>query len=386
MNRVVLVDLEDKEATIGEEEKQKRRKTSERYDSEDSFYEEDEKPEKGETDCRYENFYCVQGDSLAPAERRSEGRDEKSEKKKEKREIIREKFVDEKEKLVRELESVPESRIEEVIERLVVLEVVTEQEPSAEMLVRSIRETTEQAYNTTEDIVRRTFAKERLEKIVESVKKEIEAIEEEIKRCIGENESASSMGQEGGTGGDAEGSSKIKFNDSFMEILSNYTDREYIVFYMNLYLSGKKRVLEHSVKKNIFINLRKLFPPDIREKVMSLGKKIAVHFLKKTKQPKKGKTEREQEAEAGEERAEGSSVKESSREEGEGRGESQTGAQEIFEEGAVSDACTPRETQEDFSFDIKFTQEEAGKEAREKKQAPVINSAETDSLNYSSSF
>ncbi|KAI5143341.1 hypothetical protein NEPAR06_1771 [Nematocida parisii] len=269
MHAVTIVDLSKKEVEIKKKEVKKKRRIVDVYDITDPFYQEDE--EVTTFECRYENFFCLSGD--APAEKKKEAEGESEEKtKKDKKETARERYAKQKQDRLEEYSEVPSDQKAKALKELAVLELLTAQEPAAKDLVDAImglypNENKEEIKN----IIEKVLSKEGMEGIfaeAEKTKKELSnEIQPEILKRVKKNEVTDAQ--------------EIQFDNELLDLLVRYTDVEYLIFYIKLFISGKKRILEHKVKKNAVIALQELFPAECRSS--SLGKKIAMHVIRKKK-------------------------------------------------------------------------------------------------------
>ncbi|KAI5188600.1 hypothetical protein NECID01_0213 [Nematocida sp. AWRm77] len=300
--RVVHVDLAQKEVELQSTSKQKKRKTADTYDTNDPFFQEDEAVGPEHAECQYENFYCVSGEKmLSIVEKKREEKKEEHKIKKEKRESTRQKFLEEKEELLASIKAgdVSETDFGESAQKLVVLEILTAQDAKPETLLQAAEESlAKDQFEKISPLIKQSFTKESVEHILEKAVGESQALQEEIKEEIEkEKQKVEELEAEDPT--DAK-YAKLQFDAAFIEKLCQYTDKEYLVIYFNMYLSGKKRVLEYGIKKNIFCQLQSFFPSTYGSNG-SLGKKIASHVLKKrnrkhTESDKSGVAEAEAEA------------------------------------------------------------------------------------------
>ncbi|KAI5137045.1 hypothetical protein NEAUS06_2077 [Nematocida ausubeli] len=267
MHSVIVVNFSEKEVEIKNKEVKKKRRVVDVYDVMDPFYQEDE--EVNTFECKYENFYCLTGESAV--ERRKEAEIEYEEKlRKDKKETARERYVKQKqEKLEEYAASSPEGRAA-VLDKIAILELVTTQELDAKSLAEEVvNKCPDENIKELEKVLTKTFSKEGMEEMYAKAEEKKNALGEEVKV-----ESLKRIKKD-----EATGRPEIQFDPKFLDLLVKYTDVEYLMFYIKLFLSGKKRILEHKVKKNAIRALHEYFPVECRS--MSLGKKIASHVIKK---------------------------------------------------------------------------------------------------------
>lgn len=272
----------------------KKRHTADAYDYEDPFIEADEEQRYEEAECRVENFFCLAGEEApegpardrdrskrAKREERSQEKKEEKERhgaRKEKREATRRKIIAEEADALSGMKALAEPEIEKEIEKVCLYEVVAtpgvKEEEVADKLVeavdqsmvsRAFVESRVAAYMSHSHL--RSKASELAGASQQLLGKVKESIDFNIKEQIGSKE----LGEE---------ELSFNFDDAFYDAMCTYTENEYLVFYINLYLAGKKRVLEFTVKKNIFQKLQELFPSNYKI-AGTLGKKITSYMMKK---------------------------------------------------------------------------------------------------------
>ncbi|KAI5190039.1 hypothetical protein NEMIN01_0824 [Nematocida minor] len=270
MHTIKIVSFDEKEVEIREKEMKTKKRVVDAYDMEDPFYQEDEAVATFE--CKYKNFFCLSGESLV--ERKKEEKEEKA--KKEKKETSRERYLKQKQEKLEEYTAAPEDA-DRIIKELVTLEILTAQEPSRDTLLDEIvkvkpGEDREKTGAKIDELMSKEGLQNLLKEAEEECKKIVGEIEVEIKKKIEESAEKETVDE----------SSKItqlSFDDDFLEKLTKYTEIEYLCFFIKLFLAGKKRILEHKVKKNIVKMLQEVFPVEYRSS--SLGKKIASYVIKK---------------------------------------------------------------------------------------------------------
>ncbi|KAI5184323.1 hypothetical protein NEHOM01_0068 [Nematocida homosporus] len=291
MNRIIWVDLEDQEVEVRKVESIKRKKAADQYDIADPFFQEDEDKGTDVLACEYQHFFCLAGESVQGLEKKKEELGGETKNKKEKRESTRQGFMDDKEVLLASLSERPLADLPEQARQLLVLEILTAQEPSLSGLLADVRESqskqkdqngvalmSKERLAMIEAELTRIFTEEYLVAIGETTKTESAELLDIIKGIIAAQKAEIDL-KEPNDPTEAK-YAKLVFDDSFIELLSQYTDKEYLLFYLNLYLSNKKRVLEYTVKKAIFQQLQELFPSTYGS-VGSIGKKISSYNLKR---------------------------------------------------------------------------------------------------------
>lgn len=274
MNSVVTVDFAEKEVEIKKKEVKKKKRVVDTYDMEDPFYQEDEIVNTFE--CRYDNFFCLSGESHIERRKdeaeQKEERDERS--KKEKKETTRERYLQQKQEKLEEYSTAQdEPEKKRVVKELVILEVLTAQEPSASRLVEEMMRASPNANKLeVEKTVENLMGTKGLEKLQDETEIRTAEITQQIKQELQRRIDRAAESPEG---------RQLQFDDELFDLLVEYTEVEYLLFYIKLFLAGKKRILEHKVKKNIVKNLQELFPVEYRS--VSLGKKIASYIIKRRK-------------------------------------------------------------------------------------------------------
>ncbi|KAH9386918.1 uncharacterized protein NEMAJ01_1814 [Nematocida major] len=264
MDEVIPVDMAEREVEIRPKEAQKRRKVTDAYNVEDPFFEEDKVV--GAFECTYRNFYCLSGE--APENFGVERERKEASEKKEKREISRERYQIKKMEALEKCHSVGPEEVDSFARDLVVLEVLTSQDLSAESLLEEVKEKIPGGNPRLFEGIRHWMGESGLRKIQDGAEAQereaLERVKEEISRRVKEKKEE-----------------KIVFDDELLDVLAGYVEVQYLLFYVRLFSSGKKRVLEHKVKKNIVKELQEVFPVGCRS--ASLGKKIASYVTKKSK-------------------------------------------------------------------------------------------------------
>lgn len=277
-NKVIHVDLAQKDVEVHAVEKSRKRKIADEYDVNDPFFQEDAVPDVEHTECKYENFYCIAGERLVPADKKREKKKEHKIKK-EKRESTRQKFQDEKDELLGLLGGMTAAELEESLPKLAILEILTAQEVSPAAFLSAIAaQVDSEQFKRVKPLAEQLLTKEAAGAVLEQAVRESQALQAEIKAEIEtERQRADELFPDDPTDGKY---GRMQFDEQFIEKLCQYTEKEYLVFYFNLYLAGKKRVLEYGVKKNIFCQLQSFFPASYGN-IGSLGKKIASYIVKK---------------------------------------------------------------------------------------------------------
>lgn len=276
MHTVKTVSFSEKEVEIREKEVRSKKRTVDAYDMEDPFYQEDEAINAFE--CSYKNFFCLSGENHV--ERKREESEEKDDRmKKEKRETTRERYLQEKQEMLEEYASNPKEALSVFIKRLVTLEILTAQELRKDVLLEKVEKANpsvnkEEASTWIDEYISRDGLEALQKEIEDRSRNMLSELKGSIDEKIDEN---IRMNQEDGN----VHPKQIKFDEEFLNRLKNYTDTEYLLFYIRLFLGGRKRILEHKVKKNIIKELKEIFPVEYRSN--SLGKKIASYIVKKRK-------------------------------------------------------------------------------------------------------
>ncbi|KAI5180398.1 hypothetical protein NEOKW01_0702 [Nematocida sp. AWRm80] len=275
MNTIISIRPTEKEVQVREIKREKRRKEIDKYDTDDPFYQEDEEVFIEVFKCDYDNYYCYAGDVVEGSQREEK---EETKPKKEKKENIKEGFLLYREESIHFLLSAEESQLDKIVEDLVIADIVTSQAPNKTDLLNEIQpELSPEKYKAIESIINNKYTYKYLQKYLEGVTEEKTEILARIKEEI-EREKERIDKEE--TGDPETRYSKIHLNNTLLDLLSLYSEKEYIIYYVSLYISGKKRVLEHALKKQIFMELLRLFPAGFGANG-SLGKKIASYALKK---------------------------------------------------------------------------------------------------------
>jgi hypothetical protein len=326
-NRVLEVSLPEGDPgeylVLAEGTERKRRGGHEDYDYDDPFIDEEETDsEAANIELRVENFFCLAGEHgpEKPPEKRSREKrarkkedpaDEEHQRKREKRETTRARTMEETARILGGMKEKDVLKGEKEIERVCIGEIVANTEIGKEGLVQRISESLGPEHplqkaveNLVEKYVDHKYIEEKkavLEKKSEGLKEKIrERIKEKMERNVREQaeeksvegvESAETQEEGGGekagdkvgekdADGSGEAEMRFSFNEEFYELLLEYTENEYILYYLGLYLAGRKRVLEFTVKKSIFQKLQDLFPSGYRLNG-SLGKKITSYRNRK---------------------------------------------------------------------------------------------------------
>ncbi|OAG29459.1 hypothetical protein NEDG_00592 [Nematocida displodere] len=325
MNRVICVDLKEEEVEIRTVEKQKKRKAPDQYDVDDPFFQEDEEVEVDAIECKYENFFCVSGETALQLEKKKEEKKEDVSKiRKEKRENIRHGFVADKEELLASFSEIEESSLAAAVRRLVVLEVLTEQDPAKDRLFAALSPlAAPSTHSRLRALIDAFFSHEELQKVLDETAVQSKGLIEKIKEGVEEEK----LRVEEAFPNDSTETkyAKIHIGKSLMENCTLYTECEYLIYFVSLYMGGKKRVLEYPIKKAIFSQIQELFPSTYGSSG-SIGKKIASHILKAKHKKGAEHTQATQDRESA--RAEDDDEAEAEAEEASNRESSQTPAQE----------------------------------------------------------
>ncbi|KAI5171298.1 hypothetical protein NEFER03_0657 [Nematocida sp. LUAm3] len=279
MNRVIEVDLEQREIEVRKTEKQKKKRSQDAYDINDPFFQEDEEVqvEAYTVDCEYRNFRCIgEGEE---EKRREEPKE--SVKKKEKREITKHLYEEDKLKAIEEINK-QEPNLDKLIEKIVIYDVITSLEPNKDVLLQQVKEKTDESlHKRIEELIEDFYMENHLKKVAEKKKQKNQVILEDVKERIDEIKQDMDAKNPENPGR----YENLTISDEFIQVLADFTENEYIFFYINLYLTQKKRVLEYAVKKGIFQQLQEYFP-DSSMLSGSLGKRISLYLLKKRRREK----------------------------------------------------------------------------------------------------
>lgn len=292
-NRVLEVELGEKEVQVNKLEQKEQKPAQDQYDTDDSFLDEEEELEALASECEYDNFVCIAKGTTWGSKRKEEPQLQKIKKikkiskvsklensgrempriRKVKKENMRLAFFEKKEEKMKSLPNITADAAEQAFHEILVLEILTSDRVSIETLSLKLREIVKneeareriRAYAETRahnSIIEMYEEKNReqaqlKEKIEEEIEKEKKRIDEQFPDDYSESKYCS-----------------IVLEDELLETMLKYAENAYLVFFTDVYLTGKVRPKEYKPKYQIFEDLSAMFPESYGN-THSVGKKVA---------------------------------------------------------------------------------------------------------------